>query len=110
MTRYTETEVVATATGLTLTELRTFVAEGWVLPRDDDAEPAFDDFDLARVRLVCQLRDELELDTGALPVVLSLLDQIHGLRRQMRILATALAAEPEEVRRRIETTIRTMTD
>lgn len=108
MTRYSETQVVAAA-GLTLTELRTYVAEGWVLPRDDDADPAFDDFDLARIRLVCQLRDELDLDAGALPVVLSLLDQIHGLRRQMRLLATAIAAEPEEVRRRIESAIRTVT-
>ncbi|PWR21275.1 chaperone modulator CbpM [Zavarzinia aquatilis] len=108
MTRYTETQVVAAA-GLTLTELRTYVAEGWVLPRDDEADPAFDEFDLARIRLVCQLRGELDLDPGALPVVLSLLDQIHGLRRQMRLLATAIAAEPEDVRRRIESAIRTVT-
>jgi hypothetical protein len=33
--------------------------------------------------------------------VLSLVDQVHGLRDRLRVLGDALAEEPEEVRRRI---------
>ena len=34
-------------------------------------------------------------------MVVSLVDQIHGLRRELRLLGEAVAAEPPEVRARI---------
>ena len=44
----------------------------------------------------------MEVDEAALPVVLSLLDQLYDLRRQMRDLGDALARHaPSEVRRNI---------
>lgn len=108
MTRYSATEVVAVTGGLSRDDLERYVDEGLVRPRWGEGEQPFDDYDLARVRLVCRLQDDLALDGGAVPVVLSLLDQIHGLRRQMRLLVTALAAEPDDVRQRIEATLRTI--
>ena len=45
-----------------------------------------------------KIRQTLE-DAAAL--VVSLIDQIHGLRRQLRRLGEAVAAEPDEVRARV---------
>ncbi|MBV8912872.1 MAG: hypothetical protein JOZ05_07530, partial [Acetobacteraceae bacterium] len=45
---------------------------------------------------------EMEVGEGAMPVVLSLLDQLHETRRQMRRLVEALdAGTTEEVVRRL---------
>lgn len=48
--------------------------------------PAFTEMDVARVGLILELRDELDLGEAALPVVLSLLDQLYALRRELAVL------------------------
>jgi len=96
-----ESELVATVDTVSVTELRVWVREGWVRPADDEAGPVFDEADVARVRLVCDLRDRLEIEETTIPVILSLVDQVHGLRRELRALADAVAQQPESVRRKI---------
>jgi chaperone modulatory protein CbpM len=72
----------------------------WVRPDTVDGRPHFAEIDVARVRLILELRDDLEVGEDALPVVLSLLDQLFDTRRRMRELTEALAeVAPEEVRR-----------
>jgi len=79
-------------------ELDLWVERGWVRPRDNGDGMRFSDADVARVRLIAECRYELEIDTEAMPVVLSLLDQVHGLRRELFALTRAVAAQPEPVR------------
>ena len=98
---WTERDVVSRVTRVELRELRLWVREGWVKPIESDKGPVFDDLDVARIRLVCDLRKDMALPTDAVPVVLSLLDQLHGLRRELRDLAGAVDAQPREVRRAI---------
>jgi chaperone modulatory protein CbpM len=62
----------------------------------------FHEVDVARVELIREIRQEFALDDEAVPVVLGLLDQVYGLRRQLRRLCDALAAQPEEVRKEIK--------
>ena len=93
-----EREAVETLGTVTVSELRVWVSEGWVTPARTEDGPAFDAADLARLRLVRDLRDDLGLDEEAIPVVLSLLDQVHGLRRELRALAAAVDALPPEAR------------
>jgi chaperone modulatory protein CbpM len=97
-----EREVVERLGTLTLTELRLWVSEGWVTPEED----RFAEIDVARIRLVCQLRQDMNLNEDAVPVVLSLLDQLHGLRSELRTLTQALEEQPEEVRRRVASAYR----
>ena len=59
----------------------------------------FREIDVARVRLIVELRDALRLDEEALPVVLSLMDQLYEERRRLRRVRDALVAAPEEMRR-----------
>lgn len=96
-----EQDVVASVRRVELRELRLWVEMGWVKPADSDRGPVFDDLDVARIRLVCDLRKEMDLPTDAVPVVLSLLDQIHGLRRELRGLAGAVDTQPGEIRQAI---------
>ncbi|MCL4675609.1 MAG: hypothetical protein KJZ59_06195 [Pararhodobacter sp.] len=102
-----EHDVVAIVRRVQLKELRLWVQEGWIKPADGEHGPAFDELDIARIRLVCDLRKEMSLPTDAVPVVLSLLDQIHGLRRELRDLAQAVETQPSEVRHAIAAAYRT---
>ena len=100
-TLYTEEQVVVAVGHLSATRLRSWVQSGWVQPATRDGASAFTDLDVARIRLLCALNDDLAIDDDALPVILSLIDQIHGLRRQLRALGAAVEAQPEPVRQQI---------
>ncbi len=102
-----ERDVVATVHRLQLQELRLWVREGWVRPAESEKGPVFDDLDVARIRLVCDLRKDMSLPSDAVPIVLSLLDQIHGLRRELRGLAEAVDTLPTETRQAIVAAYRT---
>ena len=82
-------------------ELRLWVSAGWVVPDSGSGAPRFSEVDLARARLIHELRSDLALDEDTVSLVLSMLDQIHGLRRELRRLAEAVAGQPETVRRAI---------
>ncbi|ABV92174.1 hypothetical protein Dshi_0426 [Dinoroseobacter shibae DFL 12 = DSM 16493] len=96
-----ERDVVARVARVELRELRLWVREGWVKPVETETGPVFDDLDVARIRLVCDLRQDLELPDDAVPVILSLLDQLHGMRRDLRALVRAVEAQTPETRRAI---------
>ena len=82
--------------------LRRWVELGWIVPADHgEAGSQFDDTDVARVRLVCDLVYDLEVGEESVPVILSLLDQLHDARRTLRALAAAIDELPEEAQRRL---------
>ena len=76
--------------GLDEAQLRAWIAEGWVRPEHRDGHLVFQEIDIARCRLILELREELEVNEAAMPVVLQLLDRLHATRRQLRRLAEAL--------------------
>ncbi|MBM3516540.1 MAG: hypothetical protein FJX56_01390 [Alphaproteobacteria bacterium] len=86
-----ERELIALVEGLSRRELRAWVAAGWVRASAAAGGYRFDDIDVARVRLIQGLRRELAIDAAVLPLVLSLLDQVYGLRRALRQLAITVA-------------------
>jgi chaperone modulatory protein CbpM len=98
---YSETEVVAQVRGLTVTRLRAFVAADCLAPHEREGRLAFAEADVARAALLEELVEDFELDADAAAMVVSLVDQIHGLRRQLRRLGEAVAAEHPEVRARV---------
>ena len=63
-----EHRVVAEIHRLTLRELRLWMREGWFQPAQGEAGPVFDDVDVARIRLVCDLRKDMELPSDTNPV------------------------------------------
>ncbi len=68
---------------LPLQDLERWISNDWVRPDGRAGEYAFREIDVARVRLIQELRDKLEINEAALPVVLLLLDQLYDLRRRM---------------------------
>jgi chaperone modulatory protein CbpM len=98
----TLSEVVTLVRRVDRVELTQWIELGWVTPEQPaDKEPAFSDLDVARVCLICDLRHDLEVEEETMPLVLSLLDQIYTLRRQMNALTGAIREQPEDVRRAI---------
>jgi chaperone modulatory protein CbpM len=82
-------------------ELVRWVENRWVLAERQSGDWLFREVDIARVELIQEIRQEFAIDDEALPLVLDLLDQVYGLRRQLRRLCDALAAQPEEVQQRV---------
>jgi chaperone modulatory protein CbpM len=82
-------------------ELRRWIDERWVRPEGDGPAYVFHEVDVARVRLIRELRFELAIDDEAMPVVLRLLDQVYALRRRLRAAREAIEAQPDAVRRAV---------
>jgi chaperone modulatory protein CbpM len=81
--------------GITEADLLLWIEQRWVLPARGEQGFLFDDVDVARARLIRELRTDLMVNEEAIPVVLSLLDQIHSLRRTLaRVNAAIDAASP----------------
>jgi len=78
-------------TSLNPDDLRRWIAEGHVRTDRAADDLIFTEIDVERVRLILELRDLMQVNEEALPIVLSLLDQIYELRRRMR----ALGVEPD---------------
>lgn len=87
--------------------LEAWIAAGWILPNTEASERRFSEADLARAQLIRDLHDDLGINDEGIAVVLDLLDQIHGLRRSLRDLSTALTALPADTRARIQEELRT---
>ncbi|MBN8898654.1 MAG: hypothetical protein J0H35_10795, partial [Rhodospirillales bacterium] len=82
------------------------------LPIDRDA-PAreiqdweFEEIDIARVRLVYDLRRAMEVQEDTVPLVLSLLDQVYALRAELRSVLRAIDAQPAPVRESLRALLR----
>jgi chaperone modulatory protein CbpM len=90
-------EVLVRYRGLERSELIRWVEERWVLPERHAETWVFHEVDVARVELILEIRRDFAVDDEAMPLVLSLLDQVYSLRRQMRRLCEAVAAQSDEV-------------
>lgn len=85
--------------GLDAEDVQRWIDNAWVRPDGEPGRYRFHDIDVARLRLIVELRDDLGVDEAALPVVLSLLDQLYETRRQMRRLRRVIETTvPEDVR------------
>ena len=81
---------VVTEVGVTETDLHLWIEQRWVLPNKQEDSFVFDDVDIARARLIRELRVDLMVNEEAIPVVLSLLDQVHALRRTLTRVNSAI--------------------
>jgi chaperone modulatory protein CbpM len=96
-----ETELIAQFTYLERQVLLTWIEEGVIAPHRDEAGYLFDRIDQSRVALACDLHYRMGLDHASLPVILSLIDQLHDVRHHLRAMTRALAEQPDEVQQQI---------
>ena len=90
-------ELLARLGGVERTEVVRWIENRWLLPERREGGWAFAEVDIARAELIVEIRREFAIDDETLALVLGLLDQVYGLRRQMRRLSEALAAQPPDV-------------
>lgn len=86
--------------------IEAWIAAGWLIPEGSAGPRRFSEADLARARLIRDLREDLGVNDEAIAVVLDLVDQVHGLRQSLRALSAALATLPEPTRVRIQEELR----
>ena len=83
-------QVILECRGLSRAELEHWIANAWIRPEGTPGQYRFHEIDLARIRLIIELRETLEVNEAALPTVLSLLDQLYEMRRRMQRLNQAM--------------------
>lgn len=68
--------------------LNRWVEAGWLVPRRSGPDQEFSEVDLARAHLIRDLQS-LGANDESIPIILDLVDQLHGVRRLLReILST----------------------
>ena len=72
---------------LTAVHVERWVARGVLRPRREADAWVFEQVDVARVRLLAELADDIGLDDDTVEVVVGLVDQVHTLRGQLGLLA-----------------------
>ena len=63
--------------------LNVWIDEQWLIPLASGSAPQFSDADLARARLIRDLKD-LGVNDEGIAIILHLLDQLYGLRSLVR--------------------------
>lgn len=86
---------------LNAADLEQWIVSGWIKPDAPDSEYYFSQTDIARIRLIAECHYELNIELDSMDVMLSLLDQIYGLRRELHALVKAVHAQPSDVRKSI---------
>jgi chaperone modulatory protein CbpM len=79
-------------------DLEFWIEERWVRPARDDSGYVFGEADIARAHLIHDLLEDMAIEQDTVPVVLSLIDQVHGAHRRLARLADAIDALPEPAR------------
>jgi chaperone modulatory protein CbpM len=89
--------VTALFPGLSQVELIGWVEQGWVMPETAATGLVFHEIDVARVRLIHDLRSDMDVGEDAIALVLSLLDQVYELRSRMKSVLHVLETQPPDV-------------
>lgn len=94
-------EVLALVEPLKAEELNLWIARQWVRPERRGGQIRFADIDVARVRMIYDIRYTLDVAPDTVPVMLSLIDQLYTMRRQMRGVMHALETLSPEARKTV---------
>ena len=71
--------------------LETWVEAGWIVPSEDNGNRGYSEADLARARLIQDLRLNFGVNDEGVDLILDLVDQIHGLRKALSDVLAAKA-------------------
>lgn len=102
----TETDVLARISGLSKKRLRVCVSRAWVTPASGKSGAMFDEIDLARLRLISELRDNLGVNDDAVPIILSLIDQLNDAHRRLRTIDRAVRRQGPDMSEKIVSWLR----
>jgi chaperone modulatory protein CbpM len=69
-----------TYSGLQVQTLDLWLEQRWLIPEETSVGIQFSDIDVARARLIHDLKSDLGANDEGIDVILHLMDQLHGLR------------------------------
>ncbi len=98
---YTEQQTLTLVDSLTETRLTAFIEAEAVVPAKGAAGHMFRQIDIARLELLCEFAELYDMEAESLSVMISLIDQLHDARRDLRTVLAAVQNEPPEVQARI---------
>jgi chaperone modulatory protein CbpM len=75
-----------TCSGLQAQTLDLWLDQQWLAPEQTSAGMNFSDMDVARARLILDLKTDLGVNDEGVDIILHLMDQLHGLRRALEQL------------------------
>jgi len=90
-------EIVEAIEALRPSDLDAWISDELISLQEEGGALAFSDMECARIRLICTLRYELEIDAEALPVILSLVDQLYQTRQHLLTLTAAVRSQGKSV-------------
>jgi chaperone modulatory protein CbpM len=73
--------------------LEVWIEEEWLVPSGTPPELAFSEADLARAQLIRDLIEDMGVNDEGVGVILSLVDQMHGLRKALAETLNAVRAQ-----------------
>jgi chaperone modulatory protein CbpM len=91
---------------LTAVHVERWVARGLLRPSGGAEAWTFEPIDVARVRLLTELVDDVGLDDDTVEAVVALIDQVHTLRSELKLVASAIAELPPQTRQAIAATMK----
>ncbi len=103
---FSEDQVIATVSRLTRKQLVTFVEAEIVSPHRSGKTVTYRQVDIARIELLCELSEDFDLNTDALGVIISLVDQLHDARAELRAVLEVLQRQPTELRHQVGKALR----
>jgi chaperone modulatory protein CbpM len=98
-------ELVTAISPLRRSDVEIWVREQLIAPKEEGGRLIFSDKECARVRLICSLHYELDIDVDTLPVVLSLVDQLYDARQRLLSLSAAVSTQNKEIQDAIIATL-----
>jgi chaperone modulatory protein CbpM len=72
-----------TCSGVQVQTLEFWLEQRWLIPQETAAGMTFSDIDVARARLIQDLKTDFGVNDEGVDVILHLVDQLHGLRRAL---------------------------
>lgn len=82
------------SSGLRVETLELWLEQRWLVPAPGAASETFTETDVARVRLICELRDDFGSNDAGIDIILHLIDQLHDMRRAFGELRRELPGRP----------------
>lgn len=79
--------------------LESWIEAGWLLPQGEEND-YLSEIDLARAHLINDL-NELGANEDAIPIILNLIDHLHGTRNTLQELLVRIHKQPESTRQEI---------
>jgi chaperone modulatory protein CbpM len=75
-----------TSAGIQVQTLDLWLEQRWLIPEQTSAGMNFSDVDVARARLIRDLKTDFGVNDEGVDVILHLVDQLHGFRRALEQL------------------------